>query len=1609
MAIKPFEIQSPSIVLAGVQMQAGATGVVIPGVTQATTYSVEEVDNNGNQSVTWSSVPTVIDNGRYSILNGDPEPAGYVASAYTVEELNDANYIDEIQVDTAGSFPASFESFVAQNMWATTVADPFTSFNPSDWTQIPFRPQIRAGEVENISGSGTQLGFGYTIGNNLVSGEFTTSSSTPSEVTNISINPTDSGNINLDTLMTYMNSKDVIVTISNTSEQASFNVNNIQPYVSSYNGYKAVYTKLWDDDPGFSKIAFYKDTATVTTTVPGDTNNDQFEIAISSGSSDLLGLAIIYTENSNFIPTNADLTEYFQNFVDNILVPSSGNVTAIRSNFYNNIANSTALITSWGETPYNLDFYTNGTDSIYTGRTGNGGSGSGCTADIVPAGDGSYRIVSFNGGVDYQVGDTVVFSGNDLGGSSPNNDYSLVVATVNGGGQILTYSDVGDNAGTWPTDYISDGGSDQYDDGNYLQTNQQATVPYSNGTVQNTGAFYTNEWFVGYAYGQFIFFGDNTNGYVGNFGTYGETGSDGDGLRETGDLSSVLYYDLSVNTVLDYTPDMDLSEGSYTINFDVAGLDTNGVVFSQTQTNTITTDSGDLYLKAADDVRIQSTDYVEVRGGNKLPGQNSTGGWVNVSAGQGSEARTTVGNENNAGAGGTVEIYGGDAGGDGGNTSLGAQGGSINIVGGGSSGNNNGGEVRLTGGNGSGTGHKGSIVLDLDQDTTFVYDGTIIFPTLATDLHNGGVQNAQTLKFGDPNQQVIITGPTPPVDNAAQRLIIQGQAGNGTGEGGDVYLWAGDAQTNGGDIKIYAGDADASGSGGYINIDAGSGVDGGGQVNLTGGSSSNGSGGPIYVTAGYSGGADGSAININGGQSAANAGPVNVTGGYGAAKGGNVVITGGGSGLGLPGYGNVYVVAGTSTWTFDNTGTLTVPGEGIIKSINDTVTLRTFNTTTGNANSVYLGTSGGLGFEDQEIGGNWLEIFRSGSDPLISVPSGGGNLLLTSAAGTSGAGGKNVTITAGAADQSDFYTTPGGDINIAGGLGAFNDGGGGGPGGNVNLTAGNSSDPAGHAGNVNISAGSNDWVFSYTGTAWLPGGTSSISGSANNILIWSDLAQTNGVSLYDGGVDIYGTNDVAIYADNGNLTWTFDNSGTLLAPGAISATGNITAANLGNISSINLNGNASQVLYGNGEFATAGAGSSYSDSNVTTLLAAYGSNTISTTGTVNAGNVTGGNILTGGLISSTGNITSAANITAGNIVANSYVYSGTGVYRGGVGAVQIELSSGGVLWGGNLTLNSAVGYIKGSGGSTILAMYANADARTYGGNLFVGVSSTGNIIGGNLTLLGTTTTGVNSILAGPTFTPLGNTATGFVANVNNYTQVTFQNKNTGTDATADYILTADNGSDSVNYSDFGIINSGYDNATPTNSLGNIVFAADTYLYAQGNVSNTSQSGGNLVIGTTVAGKNVKIFAGGNTASALVANISNTGVAITGALDVTGTSSNVIRRAFGLVAADTYVQLDDIKARVTSSTNQLSLILASGSWQGTGWTETFTSGSISVSSWVNLPLSSGFDSASGAMNSQGNGCRCVISDQTPSATVYEITAVRSGTSGALWNISIERLV
>jgi hypothetical protein len=136
--------------------------------------------------------------------------------------------------------------------------------------------------------------------------------------------------------------------------------------------------------------------------------------------------------------------------------------------------------------------------------------------------------------------------------------------------------------------------------------------------------------------------------------------------------------------------------------------------------------------------------------------------------------------------------------------------------------------------------------------------GSTYFPTLTVPINDNANPSGtgQTLKFGDASQQAIIYGPESTSSNiSAERIIIQGAPGyEGTsGEGGDVYVWAGpggDADGNGGDIKVRAGRGDGSGAGGYLNFQAGDSSTGnGGYINIESGQSTYGLGGDITIWA----------------------------------------------------------------------------------------------------------------------------------------------------------------------------------------------------------------------------------------------------------------------------------------------------------------------------------------------------------------------------------------------------------------------------------------------------------------------------------------------------------------------------------------------------------------------------------------------------------------------------------------------------------------------------------------------------------------------------------------------------------------------------------------
>lgn len=104
-----------------------------------------------------------------------------------------------------------------------------------------------------------------------------------------------------------------------------------------------------------------------------------------------------------------------------------------------------------------------------------------------------------------------------------------------------------------------------------------------------------------------------------------------------------------------------------------------------------------------------------------------------------------------------------------------------------------------------------------------------------------------------------------------------------------------------------------------------------------------------------------------------------------------------------------------------------------------------------------------------------------------------------------------------------------------------------------------------------------------------------------------------------------------------------------------------------------------------------------------------------------------------------------------------------------------------------------------------------------------------------------------------------------VGSGNTYLQLNIQNRATGTTATADLVITANNGTDSSNYINLGINNSGYNDPAFSNGTG-----LDGYLFI---------NGGNLDIGTQTLGKDIEFHVGGTTVDKIIAKINESGLNI----------------------------------------------------------------------------------------------------------------------------------
>jgi len=112
---------------------------------------------------------------------------------------------------------------------------------------------------------------------------------------------------------------------------------------------------------------------------------------------------------------------------------------------------------------------------------------------------------------------------------------------------------------------------------------------------------------------------------------------------------------------------------------------------------------------------------------------------------------------------------------------------------------------------------------------------------------------------------------------------------------------------------------------------------------------------------------------------------------------------------------------------------------------------------------------------------------------------------------------------------------------------------------------------------------------------------------------------------------------------------------------------------------------------------------------------------------------------------------------------------------------------------------------------------------------------------------------------------LANAIADLTSSVNGYGQVNIRNSLSGTNASGDLVITADSGTDTSNYVNLGINNTGF-----TTSSWTISGPLDGYLYT---------SDGNLAIGAGASAKYISLFAGGTLAVNEVVRVSDLGVGI----------------------------------------------------------------------------------------------------------------------------------
>ena len=288
-----------------------------------------------------------------------------------------------------------------------------------------------------------------------------------------------------------------------------------------------------------------------------DTSGDYWQVnQDGDAASDTFCYTSVYTQG--ITPLTFDqLNAYFRAFVDLCIYNGASDVPSVgtmQSNFNANFAGlkgslpanscvSNFQLLTWIDVAVVGGFGTDFRVNIGAGRTYNQ-----CSEPF-------YDPIS-NAGVNYHVGDVCYIDGATLGGVSGVNDARLTITSVDNNGAVLAYTISGNAQYLQGQNHIEDGGHNQYNNGNYLYSNNlAASLTYGNGSVQLGQYNGPSETIIDYNDSIFVSF--NTNmGDNWSFEIDGTCGVEGRGSDQMLNLEQILYInlqegeDVSVNGVI---------------------------------------------------------------------------------------------------------------------------------------------------------------------------------------------------------------------------------------------------------------------------------------------------------------------------------------------------------------------------------------------------------------------------------------------------------------------------------------------------------------------------------------------------------------------------------------------------------------------------------------------------------------------------------------------------------------------------------------------------------------------------------------------------------------------------------------------------------------------------------------------------------------------------------------------------------------------------------------------------------------------------------------------------------------------------------------------------